>query len=145
MTDVREEVLIRRPRAQVAAYMFDPAHDAEWTSGVLEAHPRQPGPLRPGARVERVARFAGRRFAYEYEVTEAEEGRWVEMRVAQPFPMYIRYELQDAPEGTLASIHARGQGTGFFRVAAPLLDGMVRRNIRKDLQNLRERLERPPS
>ena len=29
--DVRPEVLVHRPRGDVAAFMFDPAHDLEWT------------------------------------------------------------------------------------------------------------------
>src|SRR5687767_4938363 len=126
MTDIQVEVLVRRPRHDVAAYMFDPRNDAEWTTGVVQATPRQPGRLRPGARVERTVRFMGRRFAYEYQVSAAEGDEFVEMQVSQPFPMQIRYELQEVAEGTLARIHARGEGTGFFRVAAPLLDAMVR-------------------
>jgi hypothetical protein len=29
--DVRPEVLVHRPRAEVAAFMFDPANDLRWT------------------------------------------------------------------------------------------------------------------
>lgn len=144
MTDLRVEILIRRPRASVAAYMFDPRNDASWTTGVVECRPRQPGRLRPGARVERTVSFLGRRFAYEYEVTAVEDDQLVEMRVGQPFPMQIRYLLEDAGEGTLTAIEARGEGTGFFRLAAPVLDLMVRGNIRKDLELLRERVEQLP-
>jgi hypothetical protein len=142
-TDVKVEVTIARPRAAVAAFMFDPRNDATWTTGVLEAHPRQEGRLRAGARVERVAKFLGRRFAYEYEVTAASGDDFVEMSVTEPFPMHIRYELADAPEGgTLARIHATGEARGFFRVAAPLLNPMVRRSIAADLKKLKECVER---
>jgi hypothetical protein len=142
-TDVKVEVAIARPRAAVAAFMFDPRNDATWTTGVLEAHPRQQGRLRAGARVERVAKFLGRRFAYEYEVTAASGDDFVEMSVTEPFPMHIRYELADAPDGgTLARIHATGEARGFFRVAAPLLNPMVRRSIAADLKKLKECVER---
>lgn len=144
MTDVRVEVLIHRPRAAVASYMFDPANDAAWTTGVVEANPRQPGRLRPGSRVERIVSFLGRRFGYEYEVVAAEDDRLVEMHVARPFPMQVRYVLEDAPEGTLAAIEAKGDAGGFFRFAAPLLDAMVRGNIGKDLELLRAQVEALP-
>jgi hypothetical protein len=55
------------------------------------------------------------------------------MAVEKPFPMQIRYELEDAPGGTLTRIRTHGEATGFFRVAAPLLGGMVRRSIKNDL------------
>ncbi len=40
--DVRPEVLIHRPRAEVAAVMFDPANDLRWTGGITSSRPDQP-------------------------------------------------------------------------------------------------------
>lgn len=139
--DVQPQVLIRRPRAEVAAFMFDPRNDAIWTTGVVECRPLTEGPLRAGSRVERVVKFLGRRFGYEYEVVAADGERFVEMRVEQPFPMHVRYELEDAPGGTLARIRAQGDATGFFRVATPLMRRMVERNITKDLELLKRSVE----
>lgn len=138
--DVRTEVVIRRSPEEVAAFMFEPKNDAIWTRAVEEVRPLTEGPLRPGSKVERVVKFLGRRFGYLYEVTDA-DARSVEIKVDDPFPMFVRYELQDAPEGTLASIRTHGDATGFFRVAAPLMARMVRRNISRDLQCLKEHLE----
>ena len=140
-TDVRVEVTIARARADVAAFMFDPAHDAIWTTGVVEVRPLTEGRLRVGAKVERTSQFLGRRFAYQYEVVEAEADHFVTMRVEQPFPMRIRYELTDAPGGTRASIHAEGDARGFYRLASSLLNRMVRHNITKDLALLKAHLE----
>ncbi len=141
-TDVRVEIVIVRPRAEVAAFMFDPGNDATWTTGVIAARPRQEGRLRAGARVERTAKFLGRQFAYEYEVTAASGDDFVEMKVTEPFPMHIRYELADTPDGgTTVRIHATGEARGFFRVAAPLLNPMVRRNIAADLKKLKQCVE----
>lgn len=139
--DVQTEVTIRRPRASVAAYMFDPKNDAAWTTGVVECRPLSDGPLRAGARVERVTKFLGRQFAYTYEVVDADLDSFVEIKVDQPFPMRIRYTLEDSPEGTVARIRASGEAGGFFRIAGPLLGRMVRRNIRADLEQLKRQLE----
>ena len=144
MTDVTAQIRIRRPRTEVAAYMFDPRNDAEWTTGVESVKPLTPGTLREGSRVGREVRFLGRRFGYTYEVTAAEPGRWVEMAVEVPFPMRIRYQLDDVPDGTRATIRARGEPRGFFRLFGPLLDPMVKRSIGRDLELLRRRLERDP-
>jgi len=139
--DVRVETMIATPRSEVAAVMFDPKHDAEWTSGVLEVHPHAEGRLRRGSRVVRKVKFAMKTFNYEYLVVGAEDDRWVELEVEEPFPMHIRYELIDVAEGTVATIHTHGDATGFFKIGGPILKIMVRRNIRKDLASLKALVE----
>jgi hypothetical protein len=140
-TEVRVEVTISRPPAEVAAFIFDPKNDAAWTKNVIAARPFAEGRLRAGSKVERTVKFLGRKFSYQYEVVAAEGDNFVEMTVDEPFPMQIRYELKDASQGTVASIHARGNAGGFYKLAAPLLNGMVHRSIKKDLQTLRACLE----
>lgn len=85
--DVRPEILVRRPRADVAAYMFDPANDLAWTGGITASTPNQPGSLLEGSSVVRTARFLGRTFDYGYVVTAHEPERLVEMKVDKPFPI----------------------------------------------------------
>jgi hypothetical protein len=139
--DVRAAILIRRPRDVVADYMFDARHEAEWTTGVVVSRPLTNGALRPGSRVERVTKFLGREFTYQYCVTAREDDSAVDLSVDKPFPMRIRYELADEGCGTLASIRARGDAGRFFRIGGPLLALMVRRNIARDLAALKARLE----
>ena len=139
--DVTCEVTIDRPRAAVAAYMFDPQNDVAWTTGIVACKPLTPGRLRPGSRVERTSQFLGRRFDYVYEVVAADGDRSVELQVNEPFPMRISYILDDAGDGTRARINARGEAGGFFRLATPLLGLMVRRSIGKDLARLKACLE----
>jgi polyketide cyclase/dehydrase/lipid transport protein len=140
--EVRPEIVVRRDRADVAAYMFNPEHDMEWTGGITASRPSQPGPLREGAHVERTARFVGRGFTYRYVVTGHEPDRMVELTVDRPFPMTIRYELADHPDGTLVAIHAVGTPGRFFGWASPILTRQVRASIAADLRRLRDRLER---
>jgi hypothetical protein len=140
-TDVRVEVTIARSPSDVAAFMFDPANDTVWTTGVIDVKPLTPGRLHAGSKVERTSKFLGRRFGYQYEVVEADGDRLVAMRVEQPFPMQIRYELDAAEDGTRVAIHARGDAGGFYKMAAPLLNRMVRKNIKKDLDALKAHLE----
>jgi len=138
--DVRAEVTIARPIGEVAAVMFDPCQDALWTNGVVEAKPMQEGPLRRGARVERVSKFLGRRFEYIIEVVDASD-RHVDMIATRPFEMKVRYELESDGESTRTAIRTSGGGTTFFRVAGPFLSRMVKRAISNDLEALRKLLE----
>lgn len=139
--DVAPEVLVAAPRDRVAAFMFDPANDLRWTGGIVASRPLDEGPLRRGSRVERTSRFLGRRFSYVVEVVEADEASFVAMRVEKPFPMEIRYELEDEGGGTRVRIRARGEAGGFFRLAAPLLAPKVERSIAADLARLKAEIE----
>ena len=139
--DVRPDIVIRKPRHEVAAFMFDPANDTRWTGGITDSRPAQPGPLVEGSVVERDAKFLGRSFTYGYVVTAHEPDSLVEMKVDRPFPMVVRYELSDHPQGTHAAIHSSGSPGRFFGWATPVMSRMVRKNIAADLERLRDCLE----
>ena len=139
--DVLGEVHARRPREQVAAYMSDPANDPEWIGGLREARLLGDGPLREGSKVARVASFLGRRVEYVNEITTLEPGSVLEMRsVKAPFPMHITYTFEDRDGGTVVRNRVRGGG-GLFSLGSPLFAPLVRRNVQKDLERLRDVLE----
>lgn len=139
--DVSVELVIKRKLADVANYMFDPSHDAEWTTGVVASKPLGKGHLKPGMRVRRTVEFVGRRMDYEYKVVAADES-FVEMVVEKPFAMNVRYELEQEPKGTVTRIHAKGEPGGFIRVPGPLLKGILKRNLKADLKALQAHLEK---
>jgi hypothetical protein len=139
--DVRPEVLVRRKAGDVAAFMFDPANDLRWTGGITSSRPAQPGPLVEGATVVRSAKFLGRSFDYGYVVTEHEPDRLLVLTVDRPFPMVVRYELEEVDGGTQVAIRATGSPGRFFGWATPLMAGRVRSSIAADLERLRACLE----
>ncbi|HEV3376893.1 MAG TPA: SRPBCC family protein [Thermoleophilaceae bacterium] len=139
--DVLAEVQVRRPREQVAAYMTDPANDPEWIGGLREARLVGDGPVREGSRVARVASFLGRRVEYLNEITRLEPGV-LEMRSVQaPFPMHITYTFEPHDGGTVVRNHVRGGG-GWLSLGSPAFAPLVRRSVQKDLERLRDVLER---
>jgi uncharacterized membrane protein len=139
--DVVAEVQVRRPREEVAAYMTDPVNDPEWIGGLREARLLGDGPVGEGSRVARVASFMGRKVEYVNEVTALEPGRLLEMRsVKAPFPMHITYTFEERDGGTEVRNHVRGGG-GLFSLGSPLFAPMVRRNVQRDLERMRDVLE----
>jgi hypothetical protein len=102
------------------------------------------GAVGVGTRVERLASFLGRRIEYVNEIEEYDPPRRLAMRsVKAPFPMTVVYEFEEAGEGaTLARIHAGGDARGFYSVAGPVLNQMVRRGIKRDLEVLKDLMER---
>jgi len=139
--DVRPAVVVRRSPADVAAFMFDPAHDLEWTGGITSSRPARQGPLVEGSTVERTARFLGRTFVYGYVVTRHEPDSLLELQVDRPFPMLVRYELEKVDEGTRVAIRATGSPGRFFGWATPVMARQVRKSIAGDLERLKACLE----
>ena len=126
----------------VAGYGTDPRNEPLWIGGIVESTPLTDAPMAKGARVKRVARFLGRRIEYVNEVLEYEPQRLLAMRsVSGPFPMTIRYEFEEAAGGTLARIRVRGDASGFYRLASPLLAAAVKRSVSGDLKRLKRLLE----
>ena len=139
--DITAEVTIDRKREDVAWFAMDPENDPVWIGGIVEAKMVTEPPFGKGTRVARVAKFMGRRMEYTPEVTRYEPGKLLEMSTDVPFEMTIRYEFEDAGDGTLARVRVQGEGSGFYRLAAPLLARVVKRNVSSDLQTLKRLLE----
>ena len=133
--DITAQVHIDRDPRTVAAYMTDPANDPVWIGGLRSAELLGEPPVAVGSRVRRVAYFLGRRVEYVNEIL-ALDGTHLDMRsVKAPFPMHITYRFEPDPNGgTTVSNHVRG---GALRLFAPL----VRRNVQRDLNRLRDLLE----
>lgn len=141
--DVRTETVIRRPRAEVAAYAGDPDRAPEWYANIDSVEWRTPPPLVVGSRLDFVARFLGRRLAYTYEVVERVPGERLVMRTAQgPFPMETTYTWEAVDEArTRMTLRNRGRPSGFSALVAPVMAAAVRRANRADLARLRGLLE----
>jgi hypothetical protein len=133
--DITARVHVDREPAAVAAYMTDPGNDPEWIGGLREAELLGEGPVAVGSRVRRVAYFLRRRVEYVNEILALDETQLDMKSVKAPFPMRITYRFEPAAEGgTAVSNRVRGGG---LRLLAPL----VRRNVQRDLERLRDVLE----
>ena len=141
--DVMTEIVIERPRAEVAAYAGDPSNAPSWYVNIKSVEWETPPPLGVGSRMAFVAQFLGRRLAYTYEVADLVDGERLVMRTAQgPFPMETTYTWETVSESaTRMTLRNRGEPSGFSKLAAPLMAGAMRRANRKDLEQLKAVLE----
>lgn len=141
--DVLTEIVIDRPRADVAAYAADPSHAPEWYANIQSVEWQTAPPVRVGSRVAFVAHFLGRRLAYTYEIVELVEDERLVMRTAQgPFAMETTYTWADVGAGaTRMTLRNSGRPTGFGRLAAPFMRRAIRAANRKDLARLKVLLE----
>jgi uncharacterized membrane protein len=141
--DVQTEIVIERPRAQVAAYASDPDNATIWYENIKSVEWKSPKPVAVGSELAFVAQFLGRPLAYTYEVKEIVPSERFVMSTAEgPFPMETTYTWEDAEGGaTRMTLRNRGEPAGFSRVAAPMIATAMRRANRKDLARLKGVLE----
>ena len=141
--DVRTEIVIRRPVAEVSAYAGDPTSAPEWYVNIASVEWETPPPVAVGSRMAFVAGFLGRQLAYTYEVVELVPGDRLVMRTAQgPFPMETTYTWDAVgDDATRMTLRNRGRPSGFAGLAAPVMAAAMRRANRKDLAALKRRLE----
>lgn len=137
------DVVIGRPRHEVASYAGDPANVPDWYGNIKSIEWKTPPPIRVGSRIAFVAQFLGRQMAYTYEIAELIADRKLVMRASEgPFPMETTYTWEDAPHGaTRMTLRNRGNPSGFSTLVAPFMAAAMRRANRKDLQALKARLE----
>ena len=140
--DIRSEVDISRPVGEVAAFATDPDIAPVWYDNIGSVEWRSPPPLQVGTMVAFVARFLGRRLAYEYEVVEYHPGASLVMRtISGPFPMETTYTFESAADGTHIVLRNRGEPAGFSALAGIVVRPAMRRANRKDLAKLKAILE----
>jgi Polyketide cyclase / dehydrase and lipid transport len=141
--DVRTEIEIAQPRAEVAAYAVEPDNAPSWYENIERVEWQTPPPLAVGSRVAFVARFLGRRLAYTYEIRELLSGERLVMSTAEgPFPMETTYTWETTSSAaTRMTLRNRGEPSGFAGLAAPVLAAAMRRANRKDLAGLKRILE----
>jgi uncharacterized membrane protein len=141
--DVVTEIVIERPRGEVAAYAADPTNAPRWYANIKSVGWKTPPPARVGSRMDFVAHFLGRRLAYTYEIVELVPEQRLVMRTAEgAFPMETTYTWETAGESaTRMTLRNRGEPRGFARVSALFMATAMRNANRKDLQQLKILLE----
>ncbi|TVY10245.1 SRPBCC family protein [Paenibacillus cremeus] len=143
MVDILTDIVIKRPREQVAAYAANPDHAPDWYVNIDSAEWRTPKPLALGSQIAFKAQFLGRELAYVYEIVEYVPGEKLVMRTAQgPFPMETTYTWESVDgQSTRMSLRNRGNPKGFSMLFAPFMALMMRKANKKDLEKIKTILE----
>ena len=133
-------VVIRRPPAEVFAYLTDVAKLPEWQTSAAEASVE--GEMRLGAQVREVRILLGRRAASTLEVSEFEPGHKFSLRVVTgPLPFEVRHTLTEEDGGTRLDWEGEADTSKFPRIAVRMVAGAVEAQFKADLERLKSRLE----
>ena len=139
--DAKAEIVIERPRAEVAKIMFDPKCDVLWIGGLKNAFPMSPGLLKKDSLVNRVGNFLGRDYSAKLLVVKEDPETMLELASDEPFEMKIKYDLSDAEGGTKVQIRLQGIVDHQYQVPPAVFGKMVTEAITTDLKKLKRHAE----
>jgi uncharacterized protein YndB with AHSA1/START domain len=134
-------VMIRRPTAEVFAFLSDFENIPKWNYAIVETHKVSQGPVGVGT-IYRQVRSVPSRSEEHFEVTAYDPPHQLEIQgQLGPFPSRLAYALDAVPEGTRVTnsveLQLRGPGRLLGRAAVPRVRDAVAANLRK----LKELLE----
>jgi uncharacterized protein YndB with AHSA1/START domain len=134
-------VVIRRPPAEVFAYLADPENIPKWNYAIASTRQTTPGSVGVGTRF-RQTRTIPRPAEEELEVTGFEPDRHLALRGdLGPLSGSLAYELEAVPEGTRLTNRADLRARGPLGIAAELGAGRIRAAVADNLDVLRRILE----
>ena len=140
---IEHEVAIRRPRADVFAFISDHDHRPAWTNGVSRVKRTTAGPIGVGTTYTVVGRSMGRRVESTYELTEYEpSSRFAGRLSSKLFTVDETYVFDDSEGETTVRLTADATPGRALRLLGPLLGFAVDRQIQGDHQRLKKILER---
>jgi len=133
---------IDRSPEQVWAYIADIDNLTVWNGAVVSAE--ADGPMQVGTRVRGQVKFLGKRMDYVNEIAEFDEGkRNIYRSVEAPFSWRGGTELEPEGDGTKVTSFIETEDTGGFfgKIGDAMATKMYGRQMRQDLENLKEILE----
>ena len=142
MTRVETSVFIARPYEEVFDFIANFENNPSWQSGMQEARQTSDGPIGVGTTYSQLAKFLGRRVESTFEIIEFEPGRRIKGRsTSGSFPITFTRTVEPVEGGAKVSALIEGDAGGFFKLAGPILNRLVQRQVNADYSNLKSVLE----
>ena len=140
---VEDSVEINRPLHEVFEYVSEVANYPEWMAHVLEVRKDTPGPPQQSDRFVVAIESVGRRFETPYERTSYEaDRRYTDRAVGGPIPnQWWHSAFQEVPVGTRFTRAVEVESGGLLKLLEPLQKRAARRQLKKDLQTLKQVVE----
>jgi uncharacterized membrane protein len=140
---VEESVEIRRPLEEVFNYVSDVGNYPAWMAHVSEVSQNTPRRPQQSDRFVVAIKSVGRRFETPYERVSYEAGRrYTDRAVGGPIPDQRWYSaFHEVPGGTRFTRAVDFQSRGLLKLLEPLQKRAAERQLRKDLQTLKDVVE----
>jgi hypothetical protein len=139
--DAKAEIVIERPRSEVAKIMFDPKCDKLWIGGLTNVFPLTSGLLKTGSRVNRDGSFHGRQYSAQVLVVKDEPDKMLELSSDEPFELKTKYELEDVDGGTRVKLRVQGIVEHQYKMPPVAFTKLVAESLNNDLKKLKRHAE----
>ena len=144
MAPITHSIEISRPPEEVFAYVDQLERHGEWQSQIISSKLETEGPTRVGSRATDKRKVPGGTQDVTYEITEHDPPRKASFRGTNgPVRPVGTFTVEPVGEGSSkATIEIDLQGHGLLGlVLGPLARSQARKEIPRDHQRLKERLE----
>ena len=139
---LEEQITIRVPAEQIFAYLNEVKNRSDFIPLLEEVILLDEPPIRPGSRYIEVATIAGQQLKTTYQVTEIEENKKISVKTLKSvFPIRVDLLLLEREIGTLVKIRLDFELKGIYRLASPLIRGIVQQQAGEILRRLKGKFE----
>jgi uncharacterized protein YndB with AHSA1/START domain len=147
VTAIRETVEVARSPEDVFAYIDDLERHAEWQGQILSVERETEGPTRVGSRATDLRKIPGGPRKFTYEITAHDPPRSASFRVVDGMIRPVgTVTVEPAGEGrSRVTLELDFEGHGLGKLLLPLVRRDARKQVPKDQQALKERLESSPA
>jgi carbon monoxide dehydrogenase subunit G len=140
--EVKKDIHINKPAAEVFAFITDFAKSAQWQSGLVRSEQTSSGAMGVGTTGVVVQKFMGKEMSNEISVTIYEAPkRYGAKTTSGPVQFQFEATLEEMGGGTHVSMHMTGEAGGFFKLAEGMVQKELEKTIAHDLGKLKELLE----
>jgi uncharacterized membrane protein len=140
--ELSASVHIRRPAAEVFAYIADPGNNPAWQKGMRSCEWITTGPVAVGSQYCQVASFLGRAVVSVFEVVDYTAGETIAFHtIESTFPIQVRRSVAETGNGTSTVSAVIGGGPRVPRILEGIVGRMAQRSVGKDYSRLVARLE----
>ncbi len=144
MPVVDESIVIDRPREEVWEFATAPENIVLTSSNLVEFEQITDGPIGEGTRFRGVTKVAGKQVEWTSEVTQHDPPSvFAQRSVESDIPFTIEITYEDADGATKVSWHQESDSFGGFfgKLADPIVNRMYTKDVRSNLENMKEVLE----
>lgn len=144
MAEIVRSIEISRSPEDVFAYVDDLSRHSEWQGEVVSTSVSGGDPTKVGTRATETRRFGRREMTATYEVTEHDPPRTFSFRgIDGPIRVIGTGTIEPVGDGerSRVTIVLDFEGHGLGKLMLPLVRRQARKQVPKDHQSLKERLE----
>ncbi|HEX2028232.1 MAG TPA: SRPBCC family protein [Nitriliruptorales bacterium] len=149
MIEVTSRVDVDGAADAVFGFIADAENNPRWQRGMRSCRWVTEPPIHVGSVYQQEASFLGRTITSTFQVIDLQPDRSITIRtIESTFPIEVTRSVEPLGDRrTRVRAVVRGDPSGVFRIATPVLRRMVQRSVRGDYRRLQQLMvaEPPPS